>query len=237
MNIGVVIQARMSSRRLPAKVLRPLAGKPMLLYLLERLKNGCPELPIVVATSTEPLDDPLASFCAEHGFQCFRGSLANVSARFLQVIRAFAFDAVVRVCGDSPLFDPRLVRRAVELFRAQDCDLVTNTMPRTFPTGQSVEVIQSSSLARSTAYLIDQAELEHVTKVFYNHPNEFKIFNFQSGSDFRDVHLAVDEQADLERISAVIEQMTRPHWDYHLAEVVAMFRSLEVKTPSVAHAA
>ncbi len=234
---GIIVQARMGSRRLPGKVLRPIAGKPMLQYTLERLRRGCPDQTIVVATSNSEQDTRIASFCTDHRFSCFRGPLDNVAARFLGAVQAFAFDAFVRISGDSPLLDQDLVRHAVELFRIHDCDLVTNLMPRTFPPGQSVEVVKTRSFMTAHDRMDAEEDFEHVTKVFYKNSADFEIVNFESAGDHRDLHMAVDRPEDMESVAAVIGKMTRPHWDYHLDEVVRMFRSIGTEALTTPYAA
>ena len=119
MQIGAVIQARMSSQRLPGKVLMPLAGKPLVQYLLESLEHSAQLGGVVVATSDQPSDAALAHFCREQEVACYRGSLDDVTARLLGAAEWHSFEAIVRVCADSPLLDWRLVDQAVELFFAR----------------------------------------------------------------------------------------------------------------------
>ena len=120
----------MSSRRLPGKVLRPLAGQPTLQYLLERLAR-CEQVDrVIVATSTESSDDPVAAFCESAGTLVHRGPLEHVAARFGETVERFGLDAFVRVTADSPLLDQRLVDRGVALYRDGEFDVVTNVFPR-----------------------------------------------------------------------------------------------------------
>ncbi|HUE14627.1 MAG TPA: NTP transferase domain-containing protein, partial [Planctomycetaceae bacterium] len=123
--IGAIVQARMNSRRLPGKSLRPLCGKPMLQYVLENLAQLDELAETIVATSTDPSDDPIAEFCERVGTACFRGPLDNVAERFLQALRTHDLSAFVRISGDSPLLDPRLVARAVALFAESAVDLAS----------------------------------------------------------------------------------------------------------------
>ena len=135
MKIGAIIQARMSSERLPGKVLQQIAGKPMLQYLLERLEH-CEVLDgLVVATSVDESDTPITSFCQRYGVSCYRGDLNNVAGRFNDVLDSYGFDAFVRINGDSPLLDQRLVDKAVELFKQHEADLATNALVRSYPKG------------------------------------------------------------------------------------------------------
>jgi len=227
MKIGAIVQARMNSERLPGKVLHPVHGKPMLEYLVERLDH-CKSLDaVVVATSTDPTDNPVAGFCRERGTACYRGSLANVASRFIDVLTQSGFDAFLRVSGDSPLLDPQIVDRGVEIFLQGDFDLVTNVFPRSYPRGQSVEVVRSETFRRAFQKMRDEDELQHVTLFFYRNPQEFAIHNFAADADYSGVHLAVDTVEDMERFSCLLDGMEGPHWQYDLPEILDMCRSLD----------
>src|SRR6266852_6355172 len=113
MMIGAFVQARMSSRRLPGKVLRPIDGKPVLLYVLERLERCRTLDSVLVATSVDPSDDAVEEICHRRGTPCCRGPLDDVAGRFLAAARERDVDGFVRVSGDSPLLDQRLVDEAV----------------------------------------------------------------------------------------------------------------------------
>lgn len=226
MVVGALIQARMGSRRLPGKALRPLAGVPMIQYLIERLER-CRGLDgVLLATSDDRADDALVEFCQDRGIGCFRGDEDDVAGRLLAAAKAQAWDAFVRVNGDSPLLDPRLIERGVELFRDGWWDLVTNVETRTFPKGQSVEVLASAALERAHAAMESPREREHVTPYFYAHPESFRIRNFSARPPRRELQLSVDTAEDLERIAAIVRAMHRPHWDYGWEEIAALADSL-----------
>lgn len=221
-----IVQARMNSQRLPGKSLYPIAGRPMLSFLIERLRRCQRLADVVVATSTMSDDDAIARFCADFGVRCHRGPLDDVLGRFLEVIEVRALTAVVRVNGDSPLLDPALVDRAVELFEAGEHDLVTNVAPRSFPRGQSVEVITADALRRIAAEEISLEEREHITLRFYRHPERSKIRNFVAVRDMSAIRLSVDTPADFVVIARVIEKMDRPHWQYGLEDLLELRRTV-----------
>jgi len=203
--VAVVVQARMSSQRLPGKVLLPLSGRPVLAWLLDRLDG----FEVVVATSVEASDDPVAEFCAAHRVECFRGPLEDVAARFAGVVERYALDAFVRVSGDSPLLDPTLVARALELFGETEPDLATNVFPRSYPPGQSVEVVDAAVfLAARPEFAAD--EREHVTTFFYAHPERFRIENFAVPVPYDGPSHALDTPDDLARIDAWLRALPRP---------------------------
>lgn len=219
---GAVVQARTGSTRLPGKVLRDLRGQPLLAYVLDRLERALRLDALVVATSTEPADDAVAELCARRGVACFRGSEHDVAGRYLGAAAAHGLDAVVRISGDSPLLDQALVDRAVALYAEADADLVTNVAPRTFPPGESVEVVRAGALRAAHAAMRDPEDHEHVTRYLYAHPERFRIASFAAARDYGALRLVVDTPDDLARVEAILARMTRPHWEYGLDEVAEL---------------
>jgi spore coat polysaccharide biosynthesis protein SpsF len=225
MRIAVVVQARMGSSRFPRKVLEPILGKPLLLYLVESLRHCRTVDAVVVATSTDAADDALAEFCATQGLQCIRGPLCNVAERFLRCMDAFPCEAVVRVNGDSPLLDHRLVDQGVSLFRQGGYDVVTNVCPRSFPKGQSVEVLSVATYRSVFPLMRDPADLEHVTRYFYGNRGCCRLYNFSFEPPCSDLQMSVDTPQDLARVAALLGRMSRPHWQYRVEEMVALERN------------
>lgn len=224
--IGAVVQARTSSSRLPSKVVARLAGKPLLGYLLERLARAPSLDAIVVATSTDPADAAVARLCDERAVACHRGSLEDVVARLADTAKEHRLDAVVRVSGDSPLLDPAIVDRAVDLFREGGTDVVTNVFPRTFPRGQSVEVLGGGVLEALRAAPLDPEDREHVTPFVYRHAERFRVTSFTREEDASHVRLVVDTAEDLARMEALIAAMDRPHWAYSLDDLLRLGSSV-----------
>ena len=222
MTIGAIVQARMSSERLPGKVLMPLAGKPMLQYLLESLQHAKAVDRVILATSDRIEDDAVACFCEESGHTCFRGDLKDVAGRLLEAAGAYSLDFIVRISGDSPLLDWRLVDRAAALAADHSVDLVTNVFPRSFPKGQSVEVISVKALRRAHELMTHTDDKEHVTRYLYNHPTQFRILNFDSGERWGDLTLCVDTAEDFNRLEALIKRLDGPPWQYSVEELVAL---------------
>ena len=150
----------------------------MLQYLLERL-NHCHYLdPIIVATSIDDRDSPIVDFCELFGVTCHRGSLKNVAGRFKEVLDIYELDSFVRINGDSPLLDQRLIEKGIDVFITSDFDIVTNAQERTYPKGQTVEILRTETFRYGYELMRKKDEFEHVTPYFYNHPDDFKIHNF-----------------------------------------------------------
>lgn len=208
MRIGGVIQARMSSERLPGKVLRRLGTKPILEWVIERVQAAPALDAVAVATSVDESDDAIAKYCGAIGVRCFRGSLEHVADRMASAAEKLQLDAMVRVCADSPLIDTDLINEAVMMMRTGGAgvDLVTNVLPRTFPPGQSVEVIRTRVLRDAVVQMHDPAEREHVTLHFYRRPARFCVQRMISPMEVADVSMAVDEEKDLVRLEALLAE-------------------------------
>lgn len=225
MKVMMVVQARFSSRRLPGKVLRPMAGKPMLAWLIERLERVHGTDGIVVATSTSADDDAVAQFAAGLGIPCFRGPLDDVLGRFVGTVRQFRLDAAVRISGDSPLLDPALVGRGIRLFGEERPDLATNVWPRTYPKGQSVEIVSRDALERADAGAAGE-DREHVTAPIYRHHEHYRIASFGAETPSADVQMSVDTETDFRLAERMLEAMSRPHWEYGVDELLELRKAV-----------
>jgi spore coat polysaccharide biosynthesis protein SpsF len=221
--IGVLVQARMSSRRLPGKVLAPLAGRPMLDLVLERLTHAALVDTVVVTTSSEPDDDPVAAFCEARGTPVFRGALDDVAGRMCAAAEAHGLSGLVRISGDSPFIDQALVDRAVDLHAKTGAEVVTNVHPvRTFPLGQSVELLELGTLRRALELMESAGEREHVTGAVYRRTDAFRLVSFSGPEDCSALRLVVDDPEDAALAQRVLARMERPHWQYGWRDVVAL---------------
>ncbi len=238
MRIGVVVQARMGSRRLPGKVLRELGGRPLLQYLLERL-GRCREPDLVgVATSRRERDRPIWELCRRLGVPCLRGSEADVAGRFGLASRRWGLDALVRVCADSPLLDPALVDQGVRRFRdarAGGVNLASNVVSarggRPSPPGQAVEIVSCRLLRRALARMVLGTHREHVTGYLYRHRQHpalgVRLLYLPCPGFWEGVRFTVDTAADLERMDRLVAGMAAGGGHYDLAEMARMYRELE----------
>ena len=211
-----IVQARTSSSRLPGKVLRPLAGQPMVLRQLERIGGAETVEGIVVVTSEDPSDDELAVLLADAGYDCTRGSLEDVMARYLQAIDEYQPDVVVRLTADCPMISPRVIDLVVKRFHALDADYVSNTMAPTYPDGLDVEVVSATTLRVVGRESTDPSEREHVTLGIYRQPERFVIENVidPSGRDHSDLRWTVDTAEDLAFVSQVFEYLHPLEFEY-----------------------
>lgn len=222
-DVCVFVQARMRSRRMPGKVLAALCGRPLLMYVLERLARCRGRPRVVVCTTDTPSDEPIASLCREQGVPCFRGAEQDVARRLLDAADRYDARTIVRVFGNGPLIDPHLVDQALERMHYTGFDLVTNALTPTFPAGCAVEAMATIALRRAYARMRREEERERVTGYFRDNASRFRIHNFVCDTDLSSLQLGVGTPEDLERIAAVVGRMTRPHWEYGLREIVERF--------------
>lgn len=168
---AVIIQARMGSSRLPGKVLLDIAGQPMLARVVERARRAKTVDQVIVATTTEPDDDPVAHFCHARGYVCYRGSLQDVLDRYYQAARLFQVSVIVRLTADCPLIDPELIDQTVRAFQAGGFDFACNRLPppysRTYPIGLDVEVCTFEALQRAWREADQPHQREHVMPYLY----------------------------------------------------------------------
>ena len=163
MRVVAIVQARMGSTRLPDKVMKPIGGVPMIAILLARLARATEVDEIVVATSADPRNQPLADLVNSLGYKCSRGSENDVLERYVLAARSANADVVVRITGDCPLVDPVLVDEVIRQFNVLKVDYFSNTSPPTYPDGLDIEVFKMASLERAAYETSKPFDREHVT--------------------------------------------------------------------------
>ena len=199
--IRIFVQARMSSDRLPGKVLAPFRGKPLIDHVMSvAMKVG----DTVLVTSDTVSDDPLATHGTARGWKVFRGDLNNVFKRFRDAARAYPSQWIVRISGDSPLILSDVIYNCINAALDSTNDVVTNVRPRSFPKGQSVEVVRASLFEGVPIDKMQEEEREHVTPYFYSRPELYKIHNIARPDDFPvSMDCVVDTLEDLKRLEAL----------------------------------
>jgi spore coat polysaccharide biosynthesis protein SpsF len=200
-----IVQARMSSKRFRGKMLENLSGVSILESVVRRLKLSNCITKIIIATSVDYSDDRLAECCTSLNLNLFRGSLENVASRFRDIIVSENAPSFLRISGDSPLIDPVLIDKAIELYNSENFDLLTNVSPRTFPKGQSIEILKSATFLSAYNLMKTSDEFEHVTTLFYSKNDKYKIFNLIAPGNFSDVNLCVDNPEDIKFLEMVLD--------------------------------
>lgn len=210
---AIAVQARTSSSRFPGKVLFPIKDTPLILHIISRLKIL--NLPVYVLTSDDSTDDELVDLLAKNNVEFFRGNLNNVLSRFNSFLLATNYSHVFRISADSPLIHPALLMQALHLANEEnDFDLITNVLPRSFPKGQSIELISRGALNLAEERTSEMKDLEHVTSFFYRNVEKYKVINFASESNLAFWNLCIDTFEDLERLNTIMEiALSKPNSD------------------------
>jgi glutamate-1-semialdehyde 2,1-aminomutase len=215
MKTVAIVQARMGSTRLPNKVMKPLCGAPMIEVLLTRLARSKEVDEILVATSKDLRNHPLADHVASLGYACYRGSENDVLDRYLQAARSAHADIVVRITGDCPLVDPELVDEVVTQFKTADVDYFSNTLPPTFPDGLDIEVFTMKALEQASRETNKAFDHEHVTP-YLRESARIKRAGMAYTEDLSALRWTVDDPADYEVVSKVFAHFAPDiHFNWH----------------------
>jgi len=193
------VEARMSSSRLPGKMLMDIAGKPMVLHVLDRLAHASLLDDIVLATTINPADDELASVADKAGYKVFRGSEDDVLKRVVDAHTLMQSEIIVEICGDCPLIDPSLVDLAISTYTNNSCDVVSSGLEQSYPQGTEVQVFSYKALEHVSLTIDDAAVREHVSLYFYEHPEIYKVVPLVAPDELRspDTRLQIDYEEDL----------------------------------------
>lgn len=201
----LIIQARCSSRRLKNKVLLKLNNKTVILHLIDTIKKNKKINKIVVATSNKKTDDKLIRYLKKVNILFYRGDLENVAERLCLAAKKYKAKKFMRISADSPLLDNAVINKAIQINKIfPSYDLITNLYPRTFPKGQSVEIIKTSILEKNIK-LMNKSEREHVTKFFYTDKIKIKIKNFKRFKNFKFKNYCIDNKRDIKKIKKIMQ--------------------------------
>lgn len=217
-----IIQARLGSSRLPAKVLKPIMGRPMLSYMIERVKYVKGIDGIVIATTTNESDMPIVNFCLENSIAYFRGSETDVMDRYYQTAKLKQADIIIRLTADCPLIDPEVVEDILRVFCADypNIDFAGNVKPATFPDGLDTEVFSFSSLERAWNEAKLPLEREHVTPYFYDQEGRFRTRNITAEKDYSNYRITVDHQEDFDLVSDILQALYKPGYAFNYEEII-----------------
>ncbi|MBN1881998.1 MAG: glycosyltransferase family protein [Deltaproteobacteria bacterium] len=203
--IGAVIQARMTSTRLPGKVLMEVNGKPLLEYLVERISYCRNVDRIVIATTTNEADNPIAAFANKRGICCYRGSEDDVLERYFKAAKKFDIDTVIRVTADCPLIDPYLCDAIVEKFKNEHYEYI-GTAP-SFAEGLDIEIMSVHALQKAHREAKNKSEREHVTLYITSNPHLFRSVRLENETDDSMYRITVDEEVDFKVVESIIDAL------------------------------
>ena len=203
----IISQARMSSSRLPGKILKTVKGKSLLQYHIESLKK-C-NIPIIIATTTNSSDNLIEVFSKENKVHCFRGDELDVLSRYYHAAKNYDGDVIIRVTSDCPLIDGDLITEGYETYATQNDDqlFLSNTLERTFPRGFDYAIFSKKMLVEAYQFASSKYEREHVTPYFReNSSNRFKLHNILSPIDYSHLRVTIDTLEDFKLIKKIIEK-------------------------------
>ena len=205
--ISAIIEARMTSTRLPGKHMLPANGKPMIGHLIDRLKKVPSLDTIVMATTVNEADDPLVKLALSKNICFFRGSENNVMSRVIASAKSVKAEIIVGITGDCPVIDPIIIEQAIQTFIHNKCDYVNNAVIPGYPGGMNVQVYTLSSLKKSYKMTTDSLDYEHVTSHILRNPKLFKpIYQIAPlNLNWPDLKLELDERSDYELLKKIIE--------------------------------
>jgi len=223
--VVAIVQARMSSRRLPGKVLKPILGRPMLALQIERVRRATRLDGLVVATSDTADDDAIVKACGDIGVECFRGSLDDVLDRFYRCAFAHAAEHVVRLTADCPLADPTVIDRVVRTHMDGGFDYTSNVFPPTWPDGLDVEVVRFGALADAWREAELPSEREHVTYFIETHPQRFRYGNVAAPVDHSGLRWTVDDPEDFELVRRIYEALYPTNAAFTTDDILALIQA------------
>jgi len=178
---------------------------------------------IIIATTTDEVDDQLVTWCKKNNVVCFRGDRNDVLSRYYECASKFNAEEIVRITSDNPLIDPEIIDEVITLRRKSRADCAANNLEKSFPHGLDVEVITFQALDESNKNALKDFEREHVTQYVRHRPNQYKLVNLPSGGDWHNIRLTLDEDADRQLIEVVMRLLGN---DLRFKDLIALFSEI-----------
>jgi len=217
LKVVAIIQARISSTRLPGKVMLDLAGEPLLTRVINRVQRAKTLNQLIVATTTEPADRAIIELAATRSWAYFLGRENDVLDRYYQAAIQHQANVVVRITSDCPLIEPEIIDRVVKEFfeRQPELDYASNVLPRrTFPRGLDTEVIRFEALEKAWREDNNPEWREHVTPYIYYHPEKFRIHNVVNNKDYSSFRWTVDTPEDLAFVRQIYDYFGQDYFSW-----------------------
>ena len=233
--IVAIVQVRTTSKRLPNKALRLILGKPMIIHQLDRVSKCLYIDHLIVATSDHSTDDELTKVCKDFGYNVSRGSLHNVVDRIWCAVEKIDFGHLVRLTGDCPLSDPKIIDRVIVEHLKEGADYSSNTIIPTFPDGLDVEVLTKKTFRRIVDGAFKPSHFEHVTSFVSENENDFFIHQVLLKSDLSSLRWTVDEPVDLELITKIYEKLYLQKCNFSMDDVLELIQCWSSKLPDNSH--
>ncbi len=223
MKIVAIVQARINSTRLPGKVMFHVSGKPLLEFLIERIKKSKKLNDLIIATGTNSDDDEIETLCKDLNVKCFRGSDNDVLLRYNDAAKFVSADVIVRLTGDNVVIDPNLIDNAITFFLNHDYDYVSTCcpLPRTYPEGYTVEIFSKDTLQKLNDTALKPSDREHVTFSLWMEPNKYNVFRLDLETDLSHYRLTMDYPSDFKVIRSLFEELYPKKPDFTLEDVIS----------------
>ena len=221
--ILAIIQARMGSSRLPGKVLMNIKNKPLLKFMVDRVKMSRLVNKIVIATTVDSEDNPIVDFCETNNILYYRGSVDDVLDRYFKVAKKYSAKTIVRLTGDCPLCDPNLIDQTINLFNDMKVDYASNTVPpeiKKYPDGTDVEVFNFKSLKKAWTETKDIKDREHVTFYFWKRNKEFTLALLDNKNNWGKYRITVDYKKDLDVVREIVNELEKKNKFGYVEEIV-----------------
>ena len=224
MKIVCIVQARISSSRLPAKILLPGYNKPLLLHLIERLKKSKLINSVIVATSKNPLDDLIYDLCSLKKIKVYRGNLNDLLSRYYNCAKKHNADHIVRVTSDCPLIDPKIIDLMIRKYLSlKKLDFLSNTHPPSYPDGFDVEIFSFHALEKAFRSAKKSYEREHVTPFIWDNPKKFRLFNYttlKNDNLYKKYRLTLDYKEDFFVIWGIFNALYKKKKYFELKHII-----------------
>lgn len=222
MKTVAIIQARCGSTRFPEKVFAELSGHPLIWHVVNRIKHAKTVDEVVVATTTNSLDDKLYDWCVSNCIPVSRGSENDVLNRFYETAKKFNADIVIRITADDPFKEPVLIDNAVNKLIVEKVDYVCNNFPPTYPEGTDVEVLTFQALEKQEMNSHSDYEREHVTQYIYHNPDDFKMLNLSNDKDLSYLRWTIDTEKDYEMVKQIYDNLYSSDMEvFHMDDILS----------------
>lgn len=222
--VVVILQARMSSSRLPGKVLKHIVGQPMLALQIERINYAKLVNELIVATSTDSSDQPIQDWCNEKKVKCFRGDLNNVLDRYFQASKLSTAEHIIRLTADCPLIDSTIIDEVIKLHLEEKNDYTSNAIVPSFPDGLDVEIMTQKTLNNSWELSGKASEKEHVTLHIRNHPKKYKIGSYKQDANLKNKRWTVDHIEDFHLVSNIYNALYSVKLNFSMQDILSLLR-------------
>jgi spore coat polysaccharide biosynthesis protein SpsF len=226
MKIVATIEARMTSSRLPGKVIMKVRKKILIAYLVERLKKIKNLDDIILCTTKNKTDDELVKEAEKLNIKCFRGSENNVLGRVVNALKKFKADVVVQITADCPIIDYKIIKQAITIYNKNNYDCVSNSFVRSFPDGMDVSVVNSKSLIKTNILAKKKKHREHVTLFIKENPKIFKIKNLIASKKnyWPELGVTLDEKKDYLLIKKIINFFYHKKYFFECSDIIELVR-------------